>query len=261
VRADVVLAGGRIWTGTGETSALALRGRRVLALGEEALALRADAGEVVDLAGGLALPAFGDGHAHPVQGGLEEAGPAVRAASSVAGVADAVRSWAAEHPDAGWIVGGSYDPALAPGGRFDARWLDEAVDDRPVVLRAADYHTVWCNSEALRRAGVDASTADPELGRIERREDGSPLGTLREWQACDLVLDVVPPPAPEVVEAALARAVARLAAAGITWVQDAWVDLDSGALEAWLAAHRARRAPARRRGRRSRGRPTRPAPT
>jgi predicted amidohydrolase YtcJ len=236
VSADVVLAGGRVWTGAGSvTSAVALRGARVVALGEEALGLRPDAGEVVDLAGGLALPAFGDGHAHPVEGGLEDAGPAVRAACSVPGVAAAVRAWAADHPDADWIVGASYDPVLAPGGRFDARWLDEAVADRPVVLRAADYHTVWCNTEALRRAGIGASTPDPKIGWIERREDGSPLGTLREWQACDLVLDVVPPPSPDTVEAALARAVARLAAAGITWVQDAWVDLDSGALDAWLA--------------------------
>jgi predicted amidohydrolase YtcJ len=235
VRADAVLAGGRVWTGSGFSDALALRGRRVVALGEEALALRAGAGEVIDLAGGLALPAFGDGHAHPVQGGLEEAGPPVREAVSVAGVADAVRAWAADHPEAGWIVGGSYDPALAPGGRFDARWLDEVVADRPVVLRAADYHTVWCNTEALRRAGVSASTPDPQIGRIERRDDGSPLGTLREWQACDLVLDAVPPVPPRAVEAALGRAVARLAAAGISWVQDAWVDLDSGALDAWLA--------------------------
>jgi predicted amidohydrolase YtcJ len=241
-RPDVVLAGGPVWTGAGGlTAAVALGGGRVVALGADALGMRSRAREVVDLAGGLALPAFGDGHAHPVQGGLEDAGPVVRAASSVPAVADAVRAWAADHPDADWIVGGSYDPALAPGGRFDARWLDEAVADRPVVLRAADYHTVWCNTEALRRAGVDASTPDPPIGWIERREDGSPLGTLREWQACDLVLDVVPPPSPGAVEAALGRAVVRFTAAGITWVQDAWVDLDSGPLEAWLAlAGRAR---------------------
>ena len=250
---DVVLAGGRVWTGAPAASgsrppdrsdAVALAGGRVVALGAEALALRMEAGEVVDLAGGLAMPAFGDGHAHPVQGGLEEAGPAVREAGSVAGVADAVRSWAAAHPDEEWIVGASYDPALdpvlAPGGRFDAEWLDAAVADRPVVLRAADYHTIWCNTEALRRAGVGPATPEPAIGRIERREDGSPLGTLREWQACDLVLDAAPRPRATDVEGALRRAGARFAAAGVTWVQDAWVDLDPraggfGAFDAWLA--------------------------
>ena len=240
MRPDVLFTGGRVWTGdTFVDAGLALRGRRVLALGEEALALRSSAREVVDLAGGLALPAFGDGHAHPVQGGLEESGPAVRSATSVRGVADAVRVWAEANPGTDWIVGGSYDPALAPAGRFDAHWLDDAVHDRPVVLRAADYHTVWCNSEALRRAGVDAATPDPAIGWIDRRGDGTPLGTLREWQACDLVLDAAPRPGPAEVEAGLRRGAERLAAAGVTWVQDAWVDLETGG---WRRTSRSRPA-------------------
>jgi len=234
VTTDLVLAG-RVWTGTRVAPGLAVRGGRVVAVGDDALALCAGAREVLDVGDGLAIPAFRDGHAHPPQAGLEEAGPAVRAATSVDGVADAVREWARRHPEAEWVVGGSYDPALAPGGRFDAHWLDAAVPDRPVVLRAADYHTVWCNSEALRRAGIDASTPDPAIGWIERRPDGSPLGTLREWQACDLVLDVAPRPAPAELEAALASASRRLAAAGVTWVQDAWVDLETGVLDAYLA--------------------------
>jgi predicted amidohydrolase YtcJ len=234
VDVDLVLAG-PVWTGTRVEQGVAVRGGRVAAVGADALALRAGAGEVVDVGAGLALPAFRDGHVHPPQGGLEEEGPAVRAATSVDAVAAAVRGWAGEHPEAEWVVGGSYDPALAPGGRFDARWLDAAVADRPVVLRAADYHTIWCNTEALRRAGVDASTPDPELGWIERRNDGSPLGTLREWQACDLVLDAAPAPSAADREGALRRAAGRLAAAGIGWVQDAWVDLETGVVDAYLA--------------------------
>jgi predicted amidohydrolase YtcJ len=234
VDVDLVIAG-PVWTGTAVEQGLAVGGGRVVAVGDVALALRAVAREVVDTPDGLALPAFRDGHVHPPQGGLEEAGPPVREAATVAAVAAAVREWADRHPEADWVVGGSYDAALAPGGRFDARWLDAAVPDRPVVLRAADYHTIWCNTEALRRAGVDASTPDPVIGWIERRADGSPLGTLREWQACDLVLDAAPSPSAADVDAALAKATRRLAGAGIAWVQDAWVDLDDGVLDAYLA--------------------------
>jgi hypothetical protein len=234
VDVDLVIAG-RVWTGARLEPGLAVRGGRVVAAGDDALALRAGAREVVDVGEGLVLPAFRDGHAHPPQGGLEEAGPAVREATTVEAVAAAVREWADRHPEAGWVVGGSYDPALAPGGRFDARWLDAAVPHRPVVLRAADYHTVWCNTEALRRAGVDDSTPDPDIGWIERRDDGSPLGTLREWQACDLVLDAAPSPSAADRAAALRRAAERLAAAGLGWVQDAWVDLETGIVDAYLA--------------------------
>ncbi|MFC7615251.1 hypothetical protein ACFQV2_18810 [Actinokineospora soli] len=69
---EVIFTGGVVWTGTGRTSALAVRGGRVHAVGAAALACAAD--EVVDLAGGFLMPAFGDGHAHPVLGGLERQG-------------------------------------------------------------------------------------------------------------------------------------------------------------------------------------------
>ena len=46
-----------------------------VALGDEAEATAAGADEV-DLTGGFLMPSFGDGHAHPLYGGLESAGPA-----------------------------------------------------------------------------------------------------------------------------------------------------------------------------------------
>ena len=95
------------------------------------------------------------------------------------------------------------------------------MPDRPVVLRAWDYHTVWCNTAALERAGITADTPDPVLGEIPRRADGSVLGTLREWGAVDLVAGVMPARDEEVRIAALDTAADYLLARGVTWVQDA----------------------------------------
>src|SRR5690606_7999096 len=178
VRDVTVWTGGTVWTGEGDTGALAAAQGRIVAVGAEAEALAGKAAEVVDLDGGLLMPSFGDGHAHPLFGGLEFQGPPVRDLADPEQVAAAVGRWAAEHPGAEWIVGGSYDPAIAPRGEFDARVLDAAVPDRPVVLRAYDYHTVWVTSEALRRAGITADTPDPDGGTIVRRADGTPMGTL-----------------------------------------------------------------------------------
>ena len=77
----------------------------------------------------------------------------MRPCQSVDEIVSAVKQYAEDHPDEEWIIGASYDGSLAPGGLFDARWLDAAVPDRPVVLRAWDYHTMWCNSAALRACG------------------------------------------------------------------------------------------------------------
>lgn len=217
-----------------EYSAVAIEDGRVVAVGADALVLRGTAGETVDLLGGVLAPAFGDGHAHPLQGGLEKLGPQVRACSSVAEIVACVKEWADAHPEQEWIYGGSYDATLAPEGMFDARWLDEAVPDRPVVLRAWDYHTVWCNSEALRRAGIHAATPEPALGRIPRRDDGAPLGILQEPGAVDLLIPAEPGRTHEERVEALRLATAAYAELGIAWVQDAWVE--PADVEAYLDA-------------------------
>ena len=218
---STLFTGGTIWTGDGDTDALLVTDGVVTATGRAA---QRDDAQVVDLDGGFLMPSFGDGHAHPLYGGLEAVGPAVRSCSSVDEIVTAVRRYADAHPDDEWIVGASYDGSLAPNGLFDARWLDAAVPDRPVVLRAWDYHTLWCNSAALQRAEITADTPDPPLGEIPHREDGSVLGTLREWGATDLMMRVMPARDEQVRIAALGTAADYYAARGVTWVQDAWVE-------------------------------------
>ena len=235
--ASTLFRDGTVWTGAGEPTvgALLVADGVIAAVGDDALAA-AEGAEVVDLAGGFLMPSFGDGHAHPLLGGLEYVGPAVRPCSTVDEIVEAVRRFAKDNPDEEWIVGASYDGSLAEGGLFDARWLDDAVADRPVVLRAWDYHTVWCNTAALERAGITPDTPDPVLGEIPHRDDGSVLGTLREWGAVDLVTAAMPARDEEVRIAALGTAADYYLATGVTWVQDAWVE--PGDVDTYLEAAR-----------------------
>lgn len=223
--AATLFRGGTIWRGPGAQDAFALlvRDGVIAAVDDEAIAGSVGAA-VVDLSDGFLMPSFGDGHAHPLFGGLEAQGPAVRGCESVAQIVEEVRRYADAHPEAEWIFGASYDGSLAEGGLFDARWLDEAVPDRPVVLRAWDYHTVWVNTAALRAAGITADTPEPVLGEIPRRPDGEPLGTLREWGATELVTNIAGPRPAEERLAALHTAGEYYLARGVTWVQDAWVE-------------------------------------
>ncbi len=221
--ADLLFRNGTVWLGPDRRStALAVAAGRIQALGDEALA--AGAATEIDLTGGLLLPAFTDGHCHPTQAGLEMFGPAIAGLGSVADIVAEVGRYAAEHPELDWIVGGTYDPALAPGGSFHAAWLDEVVPDRPVLLKATDHHTIWCNTAALELAGVDADTPEPETGVIDRFEDGTPVGTLREPPAYLLVERLAPEPTLETRAAGLKLACEAQAAVGLTWMQDAWVE-------------------------------------
>lgn len=250
---SILFHGGTVWTGDsdGTTTALLVTDGVVAEIGLAAQARAAaieaveGAGAVqrVDLEGGFLAPSLGDGHAHPLLGGLEAEGPPVSGCTSVDEIVEAVRRFADEHPELAVVLGASYDGSLAPEGLFDARWLDEAVSDRPVILRANDYHTVWCNSAALELAGIDASTPEPELGEITRRDDGTPLGTLREWGAVELVTSTVPGHSVESRIRALERAGQYFLERGVTWVQDAWVEPDD--IDAYLAAAEAGRLPLR----------------
>lgn len=228
--APEVLEGPRI------AHAIAFKEGKVIAHDDEALTLAGEADEFIDLAGATLAPALGDGHAHPVLGGLEAAGPAIRSAQNLEEILAAVAEWKAANPEAEWIVGGSYDATFAPGGRFDARWLDEVTGGTPTILRSWDYHTAWVNSAALRVAGITAETPDPPLGRIVRREDGSPLGTLQESAANNFLAEIVPAVSREHRVEVLDKVTADYAAQGMTWVQDAWVD--PADVEAYVEAAR-----------------------
>jgi predicted amidohydrolase YtcJ len=223
---------GTVWTGADRVDALSVRDSRIETVGVNAT----DADEIIDLDGGLLLPAFGDGHCHPDHAGFQRLGPQLNGHASVPELVDAVRRYADDHPEQEWILGGGYDSTLVPDGLFDARWLDAAIPDRPVALRAWDYHTVWCNSEAMRRAGLGPSVADTERGVFVRRADGGLLGTMREWDAVDAVLSAAPGRTDDEWIAALGGATESYAAAGVTWIQDACVEHE--AVDRYLEAAR-----------------------
>lgn len=222
-----LFTGGTVWPDalSPDSDALLIADGAVVALGAQAVAhpLAAEA-EQIDLAGGFLMPSFAEGHAHPIFGGLESQGPQIVGLDSVEAIIAEVRRYADANPTEEWIIGASYNGSLVEHGLFDARWLDEAVPDRPVLLRAWDYHTVWCNSRALELAGITANTPEPELGEIPRRPDGSPLGVLREWGAIDLINAVQPGHSLDARLTALRTAHEHYAALGTTWIQDAWVE-------------------------------------
>ena len=165
-----------------------IEGGRFIAFGPKASALfDPETDSHLPMAGSFITPAFGDGHAHPLFAGREAAGPALTGLTTLEAMVAEVGRYAELHPD-GWIVGGAYEAAIVEAGDFDARWLDEVVSDRPVLLHAVDHHTIWVNSKALEIAGITSATADPDGGSIARRADGSPKGTLREPAAMDLVI-------------------------------------------------------------------------
>jgi hypothetical protein len=239
--AELVFRGGVVYTVDAARSwaeAVAVRDGRIVYVGSETglEAWIGEATEVVELAGRMLLPSFQDAHVHPLDAGLELGQCDLTGSADAAEVLERVGACAAGPLPGGWLVGTGWELPFFPDANPHRRLLDAVVGETPAFLWAADGHSAWASSKALELAGVDASTPDPESGRIERDADGAPSGTLRE-SATDLVAGLLPAPTVEEGVAALRRSEAVLLPFGITAVQDARVD--GGAdLEAYRAARR-----------------------
>ncbi len=225
--ADLVLAGGKIRTPahpSGFAQALAVRGGVIQAVGrdDEIRELTGRRTRVIDLRGRLALPAFGDAHVHPVSGGLESLRCNLAGLRTRHECLDTVAEYSSSLPPGGWVLGGGWTMSAFPGGLPTADDLDPVTGGRPAFLPNRDHHSAWVNTAALTIAGIDAGTADPADGRIERDESGRPTGALHDG-AMRLVAAHVPTASPAELVAGLVAGQSHLHALGITSFQDACV--------------------------------------
>jgi predicted amidohydrolase YtcJ len=241
VPADLVITGARIRTAAGGSgaaagwsSALAVRGDRIVALGSDD-DVRAQVGRATrefHAPGRLVLPGFQDAHVHAPFAGRNKLRVWLNDLVGRAAYLDAIAAYAAAHPQEPWILGGGWAMEYFPGGTPGKADLDAVVPDRPVFLFNRDVHGAWVNGRALERGGITRDTPDPADGRIERDADGEPSGTLHEGAAYTFNDTVVPLPDQTEWRAAILEAQRHLHALGITGWQDAWVT------PATLAAYR-----------------------
>jgi predicted amidohydrolase YtcJ len=176
---------------------------------------------------GTVVPGMIDSHVHMLWGGRGTEELEVGDCKSVAEVLARLSEFAAAHPEREWLAGrAGIDPEFLAEGRFPtAAELDAAAGGRPVFLDRRS-HDALASSAALRAAGIDATTADPPGGEIERDADGQPTGFLVERPAADLVQSVMPPPTVEDRLRWLRAIQPRFLAAGITGVVDPALEAD-----------------------------------
>ena len=224
--ADLLLTGGRVWTaeaGAPIAQAVAVRDGRVVFVGSDAEAARWQGPKtrVVALGGRLVVPGFEDAHLHLMSGARNLERVDLSAETTLAGLSEKIRRFAAANPKSPWVVGRGWVYGTFPGGLPTREQLDAVVPDRPAYMDCYDGHTGWANSRALALAGVTRDTKDPVNGAIVRDpKTGEPTGALKE-AAGTLVEKLIPEPDAERHYALLLEALAALNRMGITAVQDA----------------------------------------
>jgi hypothetical protein len=203
--------------------AVAVRGEHIVFVGDDvgALAVRGPATRVIDAGGATLLPGIVDSHYHLLRGSLKLDGIALGTANAPHEVSDAVRAYAAAHPDVPWLAGyGLRYQALAGAAGPIRMALDQIEAERPLILFAFDGHTAFANTRALALGGV-LHQGDPGAGsQIVRDADGLATGELREPGAFGPLQALVPPPSPARSRELLRAGVAQASALGITSVHN-----------------------------------------
>ncbi len=228
--ADLILLGGRVWTGTGEAAeAVAVRGDRILAVGsrDAVLAHRGEQTRVLDLTGRFVGPGFIDSHTHFNSAGALLLGVNLLDVADAGAMVRAVREARDRLPDGAWITGGDWGAyeawamgstgegarAERPAFDPDRTVLDSITPSNPVLLSKWDRSAYLANGRALEQAGATCDWPGVECrgGVATGRVSGEAVRRIRA---------AIPEKSMEQRLAEARVALARLASHGVTTIHD-----------------------------------------
>ena len=238
--ATTIYRNARVWTGERShpwTDAIALRGNRIVALGERASrSVAARRTHVIDLGGAMVVPGMMDNHTHFISGSQMLTQIDLLSVKSRQQLVETVAKGAARLKAGRWLEGFGWDEQRWGGELPDRSWIDPVTPNTPVSIARTDGHNIFVNTVALKLAGIDRNTPDPAGGRIVRDSNGEPTGVLRD-NAMDLVTKVVPAWSDADLDAAVQIGIRNALSRGTTQVHGA--DMD------WITFDALRRARAR----------------
>jgi predicted amidohydrolase YtcJ len=217
-QADLILHNATIYTVDDAFStyeAIAIKDGKILALGTEREILNEyDAPQIIDCGKQFIYPGFIDGHCHFLGYGRTLQEVNLDSTASFAEVIERVKAFKPTN-SRGWIIGRGWDQNDWADQSFPSRTaLDSLFPSTPVALQRIDGHAMLVNGEALKRAGITATTTI-DGGSIEFEK-----GILID-NAMNLVTDILPTYSREDDIAALLAAQERCFAAGLTTVDEA----------------------------------------
>lgn len=223
--ADLIIHNATIYTvdeAFSTAQAMAIREGKILETGSsEDILKKYQAEEVTDLGGAFVYPGLIDPHCHFFGYGRSLENADLMGMKSFEEILEALKIHQEKHPSE-WLLGRGWDQNLWPVKAFPHRsQLDAVFPDKPVLLTRVDGHAAIANTEALRRAGITASTK-VDGGEV-MLQNGEPTGILID-NAIGLVRQMIPEPTLENDLNALLNAQSNAFAVGLTSVSDAGLD-------------------------------------
>ena len=188
--ADLIVTDARVLTmdpSHPKAEALAIKDGKILAVGSKAdiEVLAGPKTRIISARNATVLPGFIESHMHLFGGGGILHHLDLTGLQGFDAVKAAVQKYVPTQPKSAKVLfakGAAYT-MLGEMGSFTRQILDEMVPDRPFLVAAADFHTMWANTKALEAAGLLKGKQLGPGNEIVMGEDGLATGELREVEA------------------------------------------------------------------------------
>jgi len=176
-----------------------------------------------DLKGKCLMPAFIDSHSHFVMSGQMSMMANLSECESFEDIINELRNYMENNriTKEDVIIGFGYDHNfLKENAQPDKRVLDQVSAEIPIFILHVSAHLACANSAALKIAGIDENTADPEGGIIGRCFDSTEPSGYVEEAALNLLQMAIFPKVRFDIRTILQKVQEEYISNGITTVQD-----------------------------------------
>jgi predicted amidohydrolase YtcJ len=225
--ADLVFRNGNVYTVNDRAphaEAIAVKGDRIVYVGsnEGVKSYIGSRTRVIDLKGRTVVPGLTDAHCHLIGIGEREMSFNLEGVASLDELLNRLKERVARAKPGEWVMGRGWIETFWKPPAFPTRLdLDRVAPNNPVFLTRADGHASVANSAALKIAGIDRSTANPDGGEIMKdKATGEPHGMLLD-HAQGLVARHIPAAGAAETEEAIVVGARRSTEVGWCQIQDA----------------------------------------
>lgn len=242
--ADMVLTNGAVYGHPSSDSIVVTEGK-ITFVGnrEQAESYINSSTQVVDLEGGFIAPGFIDNHNHVFEAASEAGGQCEL--SIDAGIQQQIPLLKACHqhaPKGEWVMGYGFSLEALLSEQTDTtplQVIDSVFPEQPVIIMEQTSHSMWVNSVALRQAGLNKHSADPQGGKLLKDPDSGELTGILLDNAGDIVMELAWNSLEQQFEQSYQGLIAGLDEArahGITTIGDGRMYWKRGWYEVWKEA-------------------------
>lgn len=193
--AEMILTNATIY-GHEKADSIAVRDGNIVFIGQakSLTAYRHKSTKLIDLEQAVVMPGFIDNHNHVFEAASEAGGNCeLSAEASLVAQMPYLKMCAKKADKNSWLMGYGFslDAILTEDNRYTPlQVIDDIFPDQPVVIMEQTSHSMWVNSAALKLAGIDKNSPEPQGGKILKDPETGELNGILFDNAGDIVMEM-----------------------------------------------------------------------